>query len=149
MGEVLVVPLARCGCWFGQGAAVRRDPCGLLLLLIEDLSLNGLQLDILSSSALAFSSMQPHSAGNFSKDLVVQPHLSMALLMGLFFPAKMSTKCGGRHSSSASDSSCSLLPLGTSSTTVRCSASVSVTSVVSCGGLGAADALVAEILEAS
>ena len=42
-----------------------------------------------------------HSAGNFSKELVVHPHHSMALLMGRFFPAKMSTKCGGKHSSSS------------------------------------------------
>ena len=38
----------------GQGAAVKRGPCGLCLLLVEDLSLNALQLDILAFAALVF-----------------------------------------------------------------------------------------------
>ena len=94
--------------------------------------------------------MHPHSAGNFSKELAVHPHHSMALLMGLFFPAKMSTKCGGKHSSSVSDSSCSSLLLGTSNTSGRCAASISVSSVVPCGGVtsGADDGLADVVLEA-
>ena len=50
-----MVLLARCGsAVLGQGAAVKRDPCGLCLLLVEDLSLNALQLDILAFAALVF-----------------------------------------------------------------------------------------------
>ena len=143
--------LSKCGnAGLGRGAAVKRYPCGLRLLLVEDLGLNVLQLDILVFAALAFSPKRNHiRQGTSRRGLVVQPHHSMALFMGLFFPARMPTKCGGKRSSSASDSSCTPLPLETSSPTVRCSASVSVTSVVSCVGLGAAEARVAEILEAS
>ena len=73
----------------------------------------------------------------------------MALLMGRFFPAKMSTKCGGRHSSSASDLLCSSLQLGAVSITTRCAAPVSAQPVVSRGGLGADDALVGVVLSDS
>ena len=136
--------LARCGdAGLGQGAAIKRDPCGLRPThLVENFDLHTLHLDILALPALHSVQMQLYSAGNLSKELVVHPHHSMALLMGLFFPAKMSPKCGDRYSSSVSGSCCSSLPLGTSSPSVRCSASVPASSVVSRGGLGAADALV-------
>ena len=68
----------------------------------------------LTSPLLPHLLSQPHlhPAGDFSKELVLRPHQSMALLMGLFFPAKVSTKCGGRHSSSACDSSVLCCRLG-------------------------------------
>ena len=59
--------LARCGnAGLGQGAAVKRDPCGLRLLRVEDLSLNALQLDILVFAALAFSP----NATTFGRELL-------------------------------------------------------------------------------
>ena len=67
----------------------------------------------LTSLLLPHSLLQTHlhSAGDFSKELVLHPHQSMALLMGLFFPSRMSTKCSGEHSSPVSASSSTSLPL--------------------------------------
>ena len=89
-----------------------------------------------------------HSAGNFTKELVVRPRHSMALLMGRFLSARLSVTCGGRHSSSVSDPPCSLLPLGAASNTVQHVASVSKPTVV-CSVLGAGAALVGMVLEES
>ena len=49
--------LARCGnVGLGQGAAVKRDPCGLCPPhLVEDFNLHTFQLDILAFAALALS----------------------------------------------------------------------------------------------
>ena len=55
---------------------------------------------------------------------------------GSVLPARLSVKCGGRHSSSVSDPPCSLLPLGAASNTVQHVASVPNPTVV-CGVLGA------------
>ena len=55
---------------------------------------------------------------------------------GSGLPARLSVKCGGRHSSSVSDPPCSLLPLGAASNTVQHVASVPNPTVV-CGVFGA------------
>ena len=117
----------------GQGAAAKCDPCGLRLPhLVEDFSLHTFQFDILAFSPFALCP----SASTLSRGLFAGAGSpSMALLVGLFFPAKMSTKCGGKRSPSVSGSSRSLLPLGTSNTLVLCAASVSVPLVVPCGGV--------------
>ena len=85
---------------------------------------------------LHWAQMQQHSARNFTKELVVQPHHFMALLIGRFLPAKMSV----------SDSLCSLLPPGASLTKVPCVAPVPEASVAF-GGLGADAVLVVIVIE--
>ena len=120
----------------GQGAAIESNPCGPSPShLVEGLDLHALRPDIFAVSALPSVQMHLHSAGNFSKELVVHPHHSMVLLMGRFLSAKVSAKRGGRHSSSVSDPPCSLLPPGALSNTMRCVAPVPEPSVVR-GGLG-------------
>ena len=90
----------------------------------------------LTSFAFPHLHFHPHlqSTGNFSKELVVHPHHSMALLMGLFLPAKMSTKCGGAYSSLVSASSCTLMLLWCSHASMPCVASLSMPCAVARGG---------------